>query len=115
MRAAVRRGHLVAHRQALRCATDQAYYASRLTLLFCANLLSIAAVIFAAVAAIAEPNGAMGISSERWATFTGAFVLIFVAFTMRAFVRTVRLARKVLEIRRKLRMVESRKRAAGRT
>ncbi len=102
---------MVAHRQAFRCATDQPYYASRLALLFCANLLGIAAVIFAAVAALVEPNGALGISAERWATWTGVAMLIFVAFAIRTIVRTVRLARKVLDIRRRLRAVESRKRA----
>lgn len=105
---------MVAHRQAYRCATDEAYYLSRLALQFCANLLSISALIFAAVASLAEPQGALGVSDERWATWTGAAALIFVAFAIRTIVRTVRLARKVLEIRRKLRAAESRRRAPRR-
>ncbi|HEX8841587.1 MAG TPA: hypothetical protein VF757_04735 [Sphingomicrobium sp.] len=112
--AAVRRGRLVAHRQAVRCAMDESYYLSRLALLFCANLFGIGALIFAAIGTMANPPGDVGISSDAWHLVANAFLLLFAAFTVRAFGRTARLARKVLEIRRKMRAVAYRQRARRR-
>lgn len=114
LKVAVRRGRLVAHRQAVRCAMDESYYLSRLALLSCADLFGIGALIFAAIGTMAEPGGDVGISSDAWHLTANAFLLVFAAFTVRAFGRTARLARKVLEIRRKMRTVAYRQRAHGR-
>ena len=50
-RRALWRSRHAALKQAFRCATDEIYYLSRLTLLFSANLLAVGAVIFAALGA----------------------------------------------------------------
>ena len=107
-----RRGRHQAHRQALRCATDVSYYVSRLALLFCVSLLSIAGVIFAAVEAVYPLDGSNGlvISAVAWKVLVTSSILVFAAFAARSIYRTVRLARQVMEIRRKIRSVAARRR-----
>ena len=100
-RRALWRSRHAALKQAFRCATDEIYYLSRLTLLFSANLLAVGAVIFAALGAAHSPGG-------TWKWIADVVLLLFAAFAIRAFHRTVSLARKVLEIRRRLRTVSFR-------
>jgi hypothetical protein len=106
---ALRRVRQISCRQAMRCATDVSYYNSRLALLFAANMVSVTGLIFAAVClANVERPPAGGPSG--WTEFASASLLIFTVLSLRSFYRTIRLARQVLQIRRKVRSVEARKR-----
>jgi hypothetical protein len=104
---AVRSVRHVSTRQAMRCATDLSYYLSRLALLFTTNLVSVTGVIFAA---ICLANVVAEKSSSAWTALAGISLLMFTLLTVRSFYRTVRLARQVLQIRRKIRNVDLRKR-----
>jgi len=109
---ASRRLRHVSLRQAARCATDSNYYLARLSLLFVTNLVSVTGVIFAAVCvADIEP----GKGSALWTALASISLLVFTALTARSVYRTVRLARQVLQIRRKIRSVDARKRRLARS
>lgn len=88
---------------AMQCALDVSYYLSRLALMFSANLLGLAGVIFTAVGMLAAPQPGSPISPGLWLAIASASMLMFVALTAWSLFRTVRLARKVMEIRRRLR------------
>lgn len=87
----------------MQCALDVSYYLSRLALMFSANLLGLAGVIFTAVGMLAAPQPGSPISPGLWLAIASASMLMFVALTAWSLFRTVRLARKVMEIRRRLR------------
>lgn len=106
---ALRRARHISCRQTMRCATDVSYYISRLTLLFATNMVSVTGLIFAAVC-LADVEDAVAAGSSVWRGFAGASLLIFTILSLRSFYRTIRLARQVLQIRRKIRSVEARKR-----
>ena len=91
----------------MRCATDLSYYLSRLSLLFATNLVSVAGVIFAAVCLRDIDAGEW---ASVWTTLASISLLVFAILSVRSVTRTVRLARQVLQIRRKIRSVEFRKR-----
>ena len=107
--AAMRRGRLVAHRQAYRCAVDAPYYLSRIALMFCVNLVALTGVLFASIGLASRPETGAPISLQSWQLFATCSVLIFVIFMAWGLVRTVRLARRVLQIRRNLRTIAARK------
>jgi hypothetical protein len=109
---ALRRLRHVSCRQAARCATDANYYLSRLSLLFVTNLASVTGVIFAAVCVADVESGEW---SSAWTTLASVSLLIFTLLSVRSFYRTVRLARQVLQIRRKIRSVDARTRRLART
>jgi hypothetical protein len=102
-----RRLRHVSCRQAMRCASDLSYYLSRLSLLFATNLVSVAGVIFAAVCLRDVDAGEL---ESVWTTLASISLLVFTILSIRSVYRTVRLARQVLQIRRKIRSVEFRKR-----
>ena len=107
-KAALGRGRRRAHGQAVRCATDVSYYLSRLALMFCANLVSVTGAILAAITVAGERSAnpaAAGATREMTATI---MLLLFAVLVVRNLVRTVRLARKVMEIRRRRRMAAAR-------
>jgi len=80
--------------------------------LFVTNLVSVTGVIFAAVCvADIEP----GKGSALWTALASISLLVFTALTARSVYRTVRLARQVLQIRRKIRSVDARKRRLARS
>lgn len=106
---ALRRARQTAHRQAIRCATDEHYYLSRLALFFCANLVSVAAVIFAAIALSVPPHAVVGMSAWAWTWVANAFLLLFLILAARNVFRTVKLTRKVMAFRRKLRSLSHRR------
>lgn len=108
VKAAFRSSRQVAQRQAMRCAMDVSYYLSRLALLFCTNLVSVTGVLFAAVFLVGR-NGQTGGPSALSALAAGS-LLVFTALSVRSIYRTVRLIRQVLQMRRKIRSVEARKR-----
>jgi hypothetical protein len=103
VKSAFRRSRQAAHRQAFRCATDDVYYLSRLTLLFSANLLAVTAVVFASIGVVAKPGPTFGLAANAWPWIANLLLLLFVMFAVRAFYRTARLSRQVMEIRRRLR------------
>jgi hypothetical protein len=106
---ALRRVRHISCRQAMRCATDASYYNSRLALLFAANMASATGLIFAAVC-LADVERRVPGGPSAWTGFASASLLIFTVLSLRSFYRTIRLARQVLQIRRKIRSVEARKR-----
>lgn len=106
---ALRRVRQVSCRQAMRCATDESYYLSRLTLLFAADLVSLNGLIFSAVC-LTDVGRAASDATSVWMGFAIASLLIFTVLSMRSFYRTVKLARLVLQIRRRIRTVDARKR-----
>ncbi len=105
VRTAVRRSRLSAHRQAFRCATDLHYYASRLTLLFCANLVGLAGLILVTASTPRVREQAFSIETTSEHTLTLVILVAFISWTT---VRMVKLARRVMVIRRRLRHVRSR-------
>ena len=112
-RATLQRTWFRANRQAIRCAKDVHYYLARLSLLSCGNLVGIAAVLFGILAATVQPQRNGVISPLAWEELTALSLLLFAAFAMWTFVRTVRLARKVMQVRRKMRAKLARKQRVG--
>ena len=102
------RARLTSQRQAYRCATDQSYYSSRLALFGSANLLGAVAVVITAIGATIEPDRMSATSVSTWRWTADFFLLLFAAFTGRSVFRTVNLARRVMEVRRRLRRVSCR-------
>ena len=107
--AALRGVRHVSCRQAMRCATDVSYYLSRLALLFATNLVSVTGLIFAAVCLTDIKQPVVG-GSSVWTVFASTSLLIFTVMSVRSLYRTMRLARQVLQMRRKIRSIEARKR-----
>ena len=76
--------------------------------MFCANLVSVTGAILAAITVAGERSAnpaAAGATREMTATI---MLLLFAVLVVRNLVRTVRLARKVMEIRRRRRMAAAR-------
>jgi hypothetical protein len=112
--AAMMRAQQAAYRQAYRCATDVHYYLSRIALMFCVNLVALTAVIFTSVGLLVRPESGSATSVHSWALFATCSVFVFVAFLGWSVTRTVRLARRVLRIRRNIRTVTARRRRSRR-
>lgn len=108
--AAVRSARRTSHRQATRCATDVSYYLSRLALMFCTNLASIAGIIFAAVCLADEGAFRSSANGAAWREFASISLILFTAFAVRSFYRTIRLTRQVMRIRRNIRSAAARRR-----
>lgn len=107
--AAYRAVRQVSLRQAMRCATDDTYYLSRVSLLFCTNLVSVTGLVFSGVC-LAGDGRLTPDAGSAWKIFASIALLLFTILSMRSFYRTIRLARQVLQIRRKIRLVAARKR-----
>ena len=107
--AALAKGRHTAHRQAYRCAVDVQYYLSRLALMSCVNLLAVTGVMFASFGLAVRPANGSPMAPESWQLIAICSLLIFVAFMGWSFTRTVRLARRVLRIRRNLRAASARR------
>jgi uncharacterized integral membrane protein len=109
-----RRARHIALRQAYRCATDESYYLSRLAIFWSANLVGGVAMIIAVIGATIEPDAMARLPLDTWRWIANFFVLLFAAFTVRSLARTTSLARRVMEVRRRLRLVSRRRaRLAG--
>ena len=109
LEAAFRGVRQVSWRQAMRCATDENYYLSRLSLLFCTNVISVTGLIFAGVT-LAGDDHSLSDASPAWSALASGSLIAFTVLSIRSFYRTVRLARQVLQLRRKIRTVAARKR-----
>src|SRR5690348_9009422 len=82
LKAAIRSSRRTSHRQATRCATDVSYYLSRLSLMFCTNLASIAGIIFAAVCLADESAFRSSANGEAWRIFASVSLILFAAFAV---------------------------------
>ncbi|MCW3796193.1 hypothetical protein OMW55_00010 [Sphingomonas sp. BN140010] len=112
---AMRRGRLIAHRQAYQCAVDVHYYLSRIALMFCSNLLASTGILFAAIGLTAQPETGGKTSLQVWQQFAAVTLFILVIFMGWSFTRTINLARRVLRMRRDLRAAAVRKRKVDAT
>lgn len=106
----MRRGRLIAHRQAYQCAIDVHYYLSRIALMFCSNLLASTGILFAAIGLTAQPDTGSQASLQVWQQFAAGTLFLLVIFMAWSVTRTINLARRVLRIRRNLRAAAARKR-----
>ena len=106
--AAVRRSQFTSRRQAMKCALDIHYYVSRLAILFSVNLLSLSGVTFAALVSIQAGATASRTYSVSSSSIASGSMIIFAALALKTFVRTLRLARKVMRIRMKRRSAAAR-------
>lgn len=97
VRSAYRHHHFGAQRQSFRCATDLHYYVSRLALFSCAGMIGLTGLLLVALERLfLDANSAAG-----WAQAVTVLGLVgMILFTV---LRTVRLCRRVLVLRRRLR------------
>jgi hypothetical protein len=103
---AARRARLTFYRQAFKCASDLHYYTSRLAILLCVNLLTLSGVIFAALASVEADIS--GPASEAMRPVATGSMVVFAALAARSVLRTLKLARKVMQIRMRRRSAEAR-------
>jgi hypothetical protein len=101
---ALRRHRFVAQRQAFRCATDLHYYASRLAIFVSGNVAGLAGLVAVGIVSRTgrhDPplHGGPGIRFWMFALPLVVLVIFIAAMTL----RTAKLARRVMIIRRRLR------------
>ena len=96
VRSAYRQHHFGAQRQAFRCATDLHYYVSRLALFFCAGMIGVTGLLLVALERLF-----LDAPAASWAQ--SVTILGLVGLILLTVLRTVRLCRRVLVLRRRLR------------